>query len=42
MSVKKRVMRNGRLSENYYYRFKINGKEYKGSTFKSDYHEAKA
>ena len=42
MSIKKRNLSGGRLSKNYYYRFKIRGKEYKGCTFKSDFQEAKA
>ncbi|MCM8525331.1 MAG: tyrosine-type recombinase/integrase [Lentisphaeraceae bacterium] len=42
MSVKKRKLSSGKLTSHYYYRFKINGQEYKGSTYKTDLQEALA
>ena len=42
MSVKKRDLGNGKFTSHYYYRFKINGKEFKGSTFKTDRQDALA
>ena len=42
MPVKKRKLASGKLTNHYYYRFKINGREYKGSTFKTDLQEAMA
>ena len=42
MTVKKRKLASGKLTSHYYYRFKINGREYKGSTFKTDLQEAMA
>ena len=40
MTVKKRDLDKGRLTNHYYYRFKINGKEYKGSIYHVNKKEA--
>ena len=40
MSVFRKKRENGTFSENWYYKFVVNGKRYKGSTFKNDKQEA--
>lgn len=42
MSVFRKKRKNGTLSENWYYRFEINRKTYKGSTYLTDRKEAQA
>ena len=42
MAVFKKKRSNGTLSENWYYKFVVNGQRYKGSTYKSDKNEAEA
>lgn len=40
MAIFRKKRENGTLSENWYYKFVVNGKRYRGSTYKSDKEEA--